>query len=195
MTSFITAVPMPTRRSAAAAVLVAASLGIAAFTAMSSGTASAATGSCDPGDFCMWWGPNEIGGLYENAGSDKTLDDDYFENIVTDEIVGDDTSSVWNRGFTIPMVSSMSWPSRASGIGASGCAFAKGRAATCLTAGREKSPPTSGSRAARATDTRNCTDGRRQRCCWPREAHGGCIHLERAPHGIRSHASHTSGGM
>lgn len=101
MTHIISAASVPKRRIAVT-VLVCALLSIAASMAMSSGTASAATGSCDPGDFCLYWGANWTGGLYEFAGSDGNLHNDFFENTHTNVIVGDNTQSVWNRGVNDP---------------------------------------------------------------------------------------------
>jgi hypothetical protein len=101
MTHTISTTPTPIRRAALAA-LVAALLGVAAFTAMSPATASAATGSCDPGEFCMWYLTNFGGGLYEFSGSDSSLANDHFENANTSSIVDNNTESVWNRGTSDP---------------------------------------------------------------------------------------------
>jgi peptidase inhibitor family I36 len=101
MTHILTAVTMPKRR-VAAAVLVCALLGLASALATSPGTASAATGTCDPGEFCMYYLTNFRGGLYEFSGSDSNLNNDHFENSQTNQIVGNNTESVWNRGVSDP---------------------------------------------------------------------------------------------
>jgi hypothetical protein len=82
--------------------LVSVLLGAAAVTALPPSSASAATGSCDPSEFCMWWGSDYTGGLYEWAGSDSNLGDDHFENANTSAIVSNNTESVWNRGVSNP---------------------------------------------------------------------------------------------
>ncbi|MDX6680907.1 MAG: hypothetical protein QOG94_946 [Solirubrobacteraceae bacterium] len=97
MTHILTAPTMPKRR-VAATVLVCALLGLAGAMATSPGSASAATGTCDPGEFCMYYLTNFAGGLYEFGGSDSNLNNDHFENANTGSIVGNNTESVWNRG-------------------------------------------------------------------------------------------------
>lgn len=90
------------RRGVVLAAIVAALLSAATYLAVAPSTASAATGTCDPGDFCLWYYSNYSGGLYEFNGSDSTLANDHFENANTDQIVADNTMSVWNRGVSDP---------------------------------------------------------------------------------------------
>jgi len=101
MTPKINAASMAMRRTGIAA-LVSVLLGVASFTVLFTGTASAATGTCDPGEFCMWWSFSYTGGLYEYAGSDSNLGNDHFENANTNEYVTNNTESVWNRGLSDP---------------------------------------------------------------------------------------------
>jgi hypothetical protein len=100
--SHLLRIPVVPGRRIALAALVSALLGAAAFIATSPGTASAATGSCDPGDFCMYYLFNQSGGLYEFSGSDSNLANDHFENTNTDQVVNNNTFSVWNRGVNDP---------------------------------------------------------------------------------------------
>ncbi|HEV7808426.1 MAG TPA: peptidase inhibitor family I36 protein [Solirubrobacteraceae bacterium] len=131
MTHILTAVPMP-RCRVAAAVLVCALLSLAGAMATSPGTASAATGTCDPGDFCMYYLTNFGGGLYEFGGSDSNLNNDRFENDDTSAIVGNNTESVWNRGVSDPngLVHVVVY----SGTGFTGSAL-------CVTQGRKANLP------------------------------------------------------
>jgi hypothetical protein len=101
MTHVIRAVPTPSRRTAVA-VLAAALLGLAALMTTSAGSASAATGSCNSGEFCMWYLTGGTGGLYEFSGSDSNLNDDHFENADESAIVGNNTESVRNFGHSDP---------------------------------------------------------------------------------------------
>jgi hypothetical protein len=80
-----------------AALLVTLALGVTAFLVVTPG-AKAATGSCDPGDFCLWYLTGYSGGLYEYSGSDSRLDNDHFENINTNAIVNNNTESAFNYG-------------------------------------------------------------------------------------------------
>ena len=87
---------LPTRR-VVAALLVALAVGLTAFLVATPG-AKAATGTCDPGDFCLWYQDGARGGLYEFSGSDSTLANDHFENTNTDQIVNNNTESAFNDG-------------------------------------------------------------------------------------------------
>jgi hypothetical protein len=97
----ITAASTLPRRLAVTA-LVCALLGIASVMALAPGSASAAKHSCDAREFCMWFGLNQTGGLFEFSRSDRDLRDNRFENAQTDQSVNDNTGSVWNRGGTDP---------------------------------------------------------------------------------------------
>jgi hypothetical protein len=90
------------RRRTLVAVLAAAALGVAAYMAAAPATASAAYGVCGAGDFCLYWATGEYGGLYHYGGSDGNLDNDHFEGAHTDQIVGNNTESVWNHGVSDP---------------------------------------------------------------------------------------------
>jgi hypothetical protein len=79
------------------ALLIAAIAGVGAFMVAAPG-AKAATGSCDAGDFCMWYLTHYNGGLYEWSGNDSNLSNDRFENTNTDKIVNNNTWSARNRG-------------------------------------------------------------------------------------------------
>jgi len=79
------------------ALLIAAVAGVGAFMIAAPG-AKAATGTCDSGDFCMWYYTNYQGGLYEWYKNDSTLANDHFENANTASIVNNNTWSAKNRG-------------------------------------------------------------------------------------------------
>ena len=81
-----------------ASACVATVLGAAALVAGPMTTAQAATGSCDPGDFCLYYATSRTGGLYEYSGSDSSLANDHFENSQTNQVVNNNTWSAWNRG-------------------------------------------------------------------------------------------------
>jgi hypothetical protein len=100
MTSIPTATSMPWRRIAAAAIACLL-LSIAATAAISPGTASAAT-TCASGDFCMWWGVNETGGLYASPTLDLNLIDNHFANLETTATVSANTESFYNHGGSDP---------------------------------------------------------------------------------------------
>jgi Peptidase inhibitor family I36 len=88
--------PSLTRLGASACV--ATVIGAAAILAGPVGTAQAATGSCNAGDFCLYYFTSRSGGLYEYSGSDSSLANDHFENADTGQIVNNNTDSAWNRG-------------------------------------------------------------------------------------------------
>ena len=81
-----------------ASACVATVLGAAALVAGPMTTAQAATGSCDPGDFCLCYATSRTDGLYEYSGSDSSLANDHFENSQTNQVVNNNTWSAWNRG-------------------------------------------------------------------------------------------------
>ena len=88
----------PSRTRLAAAASIATIVGSAALVAGPVSTAQAATGTCDPGDFCLYYLFNRSGGLYEYSGSDSNLANDKFENQQTNQSVDNNTFSAWNRG-------------------------------------------------------------------------------------------------
>lgn len=88
----------PLRRpGVAVALLIALAIAVATACVAAPG-AKAATGSCDPGDFCMWYLTNYSGGLYEWSGSDSNLGNDHFENADSFATVTNNTESVHNYG-------------------------------------------------------------------------------------------------
>ena len=88
----------PSRRRLAASACAATIIGAAALVAGPVSSAQAATGSCDPGEFCLYYFTSRAGGLYEYSGSDSSLANDHFENADTGQIVNNNTDSAWNRG-------------------------------------------------------------------------------------------------
>ena len=80
----------PVRPLAALAAALAVSLGLA-------GSAAAQT-VCAPGDFCLWQGAHQSGGLYQWHGDDANLGNDRFENLDTGTVVAGNVSSMWNNG-------------------------------------------------------------------------------------------------
>jgi len=110
MTPKINAASMAMRRTGIAA-LVSVLLGVASFTVLFTGTASAATGTCDPGEFCMWWSFSYTGGLYEYAPGLAVLMTVFLFSLAgipplagawANEYVTNNTESVWNRGLSDP---------------------------------------------------------------------------------------------
>jgi hypothetical protein len=87
-------------RRALVAATIATLLGAAALLALSPAPASAGYGSCDPGDFCLYYLGNSdpAGGIYHFGGSDSTLRNDRFERNHTDTIVANNAASAWNNG-------------------------------------------------------------------------------------------------
>ena len=81
---------------------LAALLGAALLIGTSAPSASASYGRCDAGEFCMWFGPNQWGGIYQFGGNDPNLHNDRFERIQTSAIVGNNTASVRNKGTADP---------------------------------------------------------------------------------------------
>ena len=84
------------RRIAIAAV-AAALLGATALLALSAAPAAATYGRCDPGEFCLYSDTAQVEGIYQYAGSDPNLNNDHFERADRNQIVGNNTYSVWNR--------------------------------------------------------------------------------------------------
>lgn len=78
-------------------LLVALAIGVGGFMLAAPG-AKAATGTCDSGEFCMWYLLSYHGGLYEWSGNDSSLANDHFENAQTNLIVNNNTWSAKNRG-------------------------------------------------------------------------------------------------
>ena len=79
------------------ALLIAAIAGVSAFMVAAPG-AKAATGSCDSGDFCMWYLLNYKGGLYEWSGNDSNLVERPLRERPDQPIVNNNTWSAKNRG-------------------------------------------------------------------------------------------------
>ena len=84
------------------AAVVAALLGAAAVFAVCAQPASAAYGRCDPGEFCLFRDSTLRGAIYHFSGSDSNLNNDHFEVASRNEIVGNNTFSVWNLGIPDP---------------------------------------------------------------------------------------------
>jgi hypothetical protein len=81
---------------------LAALLGAALLIGMSASSASAAYGVCGSGDFCLWFGHSQAGGIYHFGGNDPNLHNDRFERIQRTAIVGNNTASARNRGVADP---------------------------------------------------------------------------------------------
>ena len=81
---------------------LAALLGAALLIGTSTSNASAAYGVCGKGDFCLWFGHDQLGGIYHFGGSDPNLHNDRFERIQTTAIVGNNTASARNKGVNDP---------------------------------------------------------------------------------------------
>jgi hypothetical protein len=89
------------RRRAILAIL-AALLGATAVSTMSTSTASATNGRCDPGEFCLYSDTAQVEGIYQYAGSDPNLNNDHYERGDRNQIVGNTTYSAWNFGIPDP---------------------------------------------------------------------------------------------
>lgn len=87
----------PSRRIVAAAV-AAALLGGAALLFSSPTPASAAMHECPGSNFCLYFNEDANGGIYRNDGSDSNLNDDFYEEEDTGEIVGDTSRNAFNNG-------------------------------------------------------------------------------------------------
>jgi hypothetical protein len=85
------------RRCAILAVLTAL-VGAMAVLAVAAPTASATYGRCDPGEFCLYSDTAQVEGIYQYAGSDPNLNNDYFERGDRNQIVGNNTYSAFNFG-------------------------------------------------------------------------------------------------
>ncbi len=102
MTAVKTTSPFPGRRIVAA-MLAAALLGIAAFGAISPGSASAAPAPCADGEFCLYYLDDLKGGRYHFDRSDSNLGNDRFEDGEGSELtVANRAASVWNNGTDDP---------------------------------------------------------------------------------------------
>ena len=88
-------------RRLVAAAAIATLLGVAALLSLSPAPASAGYGSCDPGDFCLYYDATAkpAGGIYHFSGSDSSLRNDRFELHNTNQIVANNTASAWVNGY------------------------------------------------------------------------------------------------
>src|SRR5918992_1598978 len=68
--------------------ILAALVGATAALAVSTPTASATYGRCDPGDFCLYSDSAQVEGIYQYPGSDPNLNNDRFERGDRNQIVG-----------------------------------------------------------------------------------------------------------
>jgi hypothetical protein len=89
--------PRSLRRGASLAIL-AALVGTTAMLAVSTPTASATYGRCDPGDFCLYSDTAQVEGIYQNPGSDPNLNNDHYERKDRNQIVGNTSYSAFNLG-------------------------------------------------------------------------------------------------
>ena len=87
---------LPRRRAIVA--ILAALVGATAVQVVSAPTASATYGRCDPGEFCLYSDTAQVEGIYQYAGSDPNLNNDYYERGDRNQIVGNTTYSAFNFG-------------------------------------------------------------------------------------------------
>ena len=96
--------------------------GLVAALAVSLGIAGGASASvCSAGDFCLWQGPHETGGLYQWHGNDSDLRNDFFENADTTTRVAWNASSLRNRGYACGGCDQVRTYSAANYVGTAGC--------------------------------------------------------------------------
>jgi Peptidase inhibitor family I36 len=92
-------IPSMPRRVPAALLLAAAAV-VASLALFLPASASAGSGACSAGDFCLWQHADYDGGRYNWSGSDSTLYNDKF--VGTNVTVANEGSSLRNAGVPDP---------------------------------------------------------------------------------------------